>query len=89
MWMARTGIQTGIKTDPAKIDSPIKWYFDEFARVNKATKWVDLTAQAVKAVMKPGLWEVYVATVNQGLPNNLIGADEAVAKLEEARLKGK
>jgi multiple sugar transport system substrate-binding protein len=89
MWMARTGIQTGIKTDPAKIDSPIKWYFDEFARVNKATKWVDLTAQAVKAVMKPGLWEVYVATVNQGLPNKLVGADEALAMLEEARLKGK
>jgi hypothetical protein len=43
----------------------------------------------VKAIMKPGLWEVYVATVNQGLPNKLIGADEAVAKLEEARLKGK
>jgi len=89
MWMARTGIQTGIKTDPARIDSPIKWYFDEFARVNKTTKWVDLTAQAVKAIMKPGLWETYVATVNQGLPNRLIGADEALAKLEEARLKGK
>ena len=89
LWMARTGIQTGIRTDPAKIDSPIKWYFDEFARVNKATRWVDLTAQAVKAIMKPGLWETYVATVNQGLPNRLVGADEALAKLEEARLKGK
>jgi multiple sugar transport system substrate-binding protein len=89
MWMARTGIQTGIKTDPARIDSPIKWYFDEFAKVNKTSKWVDLTAQAVKAVMKPGLWETYVATVNQGLPNKLIGPDEALAKLEEARLKGK
>jgi len=89
MWMARTGIQTGIKTDPARIDSPIKWYFDEFARVNKSTKWVDLTAQAVKAIMKPGLWETYVATVNQGLPNRLIGADDALAKLEDARLKGK
>jgi multiple sugar transport system substrate-binding protein len=89
MWMARTGIQTGIKTDPAKIDSPIKWYFDEFARVNKATKWVDLTAQSVRLLMKPGVWETYVATVNQGLPNKLIGVDEALAKLEEARLKGK
>ena len=89
MWMARTGIQTGIKTDPARIDSPIKWYFDEFARVNRNTKWVDLTAQSMKLVMKPGLWEVYVATVNQGLPNKLIGPDEALAKLEEARLKGK
>jgi multiple sugar transport system substrate-binding protein len=89
MWMARTGIQTGIKTDPGRIDSPVKWYFDEFAKVNKSTKWVDLTAQAVKAVMKPGLWETYVATVNQGLPNKLIGPDEALAKMEEARLKGK
>ena len=57
--------------------------------MNKNTKWVDLTAQAMKTVMKPGLWEVYVATVNQGLPNKLIGPDEALAKLEEARLKGK
>ena len=89
MWMSRTGVQTGIKTDPAKIDSPLKWYFDEYARVNRSTKWVDLTAQQVKVLMKPGLWETYVATVNQGLPNRLIGADEALAKLEEARLKGK
>ena len=39
--------------------------------------------------MKPGLWDTYVATVNQGLPNKLLGPDEALAKLEEARLKGK
>jgi multiple sugar transport system substrate-binding protein len=89
MWMARTGVQTGIKTEPGKIDSPLKWYFDEYARVNKTTKWVDLTAQQVRVVMKPGVWETYVATVNQGLPNRLLGADEALAKLEEARLKGK
>ena len=89
MWMARTGVQTGIKTEPGKIDSPIAWYFEEYGKVNRATKWVDLTAQQVRVVMKPGLWETYVATVNQGLPNKLIGADEAIAKLEEARLKGK
>ena len=57
--------------------------------MNKGSKWVDLTAQTVKVLMKPGLWETYVATVNQGLPNRLIGADEALAKLEDARLKGK
>jgi multiple sugar transport system substrate-binding protein len=89
MWMAKTGIQTGIRTDPAKIVSPIKWYFEEFGRVNMTTKWVELTVQDVKAMMKPGLWETWVATVNQGLPNRLIGVDEALAKLEEARLKGK
>jgi hypothetical protein len=43
----------------------------------------------MKAIMKPGLWETWVATVNQGLPNKLLAADEAVAKLEDARLKGK
>jgi multiple sugar transport system substrate-binding protein len=89
MWMAKTGIQTGIRTDPAKIDSPIKWYFEEFGKVNKNTKWVDLTVQDMKLWMKPGVWEVFVATVNQGLPNKLISPDEALAKLEEARLKGK
>ena len=73
----------------SKIDSPFKWYFDEFARVNKDTKWVDLTAQQVRLAMKPGVWDTYVATMNQGLPNKLIGADEALAKLEDARLKGK
>ena len=34
MWMAKTGIQTGIRTEPGRIDSPIKWYFDKFAKVN-------------------------------------------------------
>jgi multiple sugar transport system substrate-binding protein len=89
LWMAKTGVQTGIKTDLSKIDSPLKWYFDEYARVNKATKWVDLTAQQVRLLMKPGVWDTYVAAVNQGLPNKLLGADEALAKLEDARLKGK
>jgi multiple sugar transport system substrate-binding protein len=89
LWMAQTGIQTGIKTDPAKIDSPIKWYFEEFGKVNKETKWVNLSAQNVKSIMKPGVWETYVATVNQGLPNKLISPEDALAKLEDARLKGK
>jgi multiple sugar transport system substrate-binding protein len=89
LWMAETGIQTGIKTDPAKIQSPIKWYFEEFEKVNKGTTWADLTTQNMKLVMKPGLWEVWAATIGQGLPNKLISVDEALTKLEEARLKGK
>jgi multiple sugar transport system substrate-binding protein len=90
LWMAETGIQTGIKTDPAKIQSPIKWYFEEFGKVNKTSNWVDrLSTQNMKLAMKPGLWEVWVAAIGQGLPNKLIGVDEALAKMEEARLKGK
>jgi DNA-binding IclR family transcriptional regulator len=46
-------------------------------------------AQSMTALMKPGLWDTWVATVNQGLPNRLLGPDEALAKLEEARLKGR
>jgi multiple sugar transport system substrate-binding protein len=88
-WMAKTGIQTGIKTDPAKIDSPMKWYFEEFGKVNKGNKWVNVTTESMKLQMKPGLWEVWASTVGQGLANKLIGPDEAVAKLENARLKGK
>jgi multiple sugar transport system substrate-binding protein len=87
LWMAETGIQTGIETDPAKIDSPIKPYFEEFDRVNRTSKWVDAMAH-LKAEMKPGLWDVYTAVINQGLPNRLVGVDEALDKLEQARLKG-
>jgi multiple sugar transport system substrate-binding protein len=90
LWMAETGIKTGIRTDPAKMQSPIKWYFEEVEKVNKGTEeWVDLGAQSMKLIMKPGLWGVWVATVGQGLPNKLIGADEALTKLEGARLTGK
>ena len=89
LWLGRTGVPTGIKTDPRKIDSPIKWYLEEYARVNQGMKWADVTAQSMKAFMKPGLWEEFVAVVNQGLPNKLVGPDEALAKLEDARLKGK
>jgi multiple sugar transport system substrate-binding protein len=89
MWMAKTGVQTGIKTDVAKIDSPIKWYFEEFAKVNKNTKWVDFWTLGVKLLMKPGMWDEYVATVNQGLPNKVVNADQALNRLEAARLKFK
>jgi multiple sugar transport system substrate-binding protein len=89
LWMAKTGVQTGIRTDLAKIDSPIKWYFEEFARVNKNTKWADFWTLGVKLLMKPGMWDEYVATVNQGLPNKLVTADGALDRLEAARLKKK
>ena len=89
LWMAKSGIQTGIKTDVPKIDSPIKWYFEEFGQVNKDTKWVSLTTESMKLLMKPGMWEVWASAVGQGLPNKLISADEALDKLEAARLKSK
>jgi len=89
LWTGKTGIQTGIKTDVPKIDSPIKWYIDMFHQVNRNTKWQDIAVQTFKLNMKPEMWEVWVSILNQGLPNKLIGADEALDKLEAARLKFK
>jgi hypothetical protein len=43
----------------------------------------------MKLLMKPGMWEVWVATIQQGLPNRLITPEDALVKLEDARLKGK
>jgi multiple sugar transport system substrate-binding protein len=89
LWAGKTGIQTGIKTDVQKIDSPIKWYLDMFAQTNKNTKWQDIAVQNFKLNMKSEMWEVWVSVINQGLPNKLVSADEALDKLEAARLKFK
>jgi multiple sugar transport system substrate-binding protein len=89
LWTGKTGIQTGIKTDVPKIDSPIKWYIEMFSQVNKNTKWQDIATQNFKLNMKSEMWEVWVSVINQGLPNKLISADEALDKLEAARLKFK
>jgi multiple sugar transport system substrate-binding protein len=89
LWVGKTGIQTGIKTDVPKIESPIKWYIEMFAQVNKNTKWQDIAVQTFKLNMKPEMWEVWVSLIQQGLPNRLIGADDALTKLEAARLKFK
>jgi hypothetical protein len=43
----------------------------------------------MKLLMKPGVWGVWASAVGQGLPNKLISAEDALAKLEDARLKGK
>ena len=89
LWVGKTGIQTGIRTDVPKIDSPIKWYIEMFSQVNKSTKWQDIAVQTFKLNMKPEMWEVWVAIIQQGLPNKLIGVDQALEKLEAARMKFK
>jgi len=89
LWTGKTGIQTGIKTDVPKIDSPIKWYIEMFHQVNQNTKWQDIAVQNFKLNMKSEMWEVWVSVLNQGLPNKLVSADEAIEKLEAARLKFK
>lgn len=89
LWVGKTGIQTGIKTDVPKIDSPIKWYIEMFSQVNKTTKWQDIAVQTFKLNMKPEMWEVWVSIIQQGLPNKLIGVDQALDKMEAARMKFK
>jgi multiple sugar transport system substrate-binding protein len=87
LWAGLTGVQTGIKTNPTKIVSAHKWYIDLFNHTNRDTKWQPLEVQNFKTQMKPEMWEVFVSVVQQGLPNRLLNADEALDKLEAARLK--
>jgi multiple sugar transport system substrate-binding protein len=86
LWMAKTAVQTGIKTEPARIQSEWKWYFEEYARVNSG---VSFAIMDWHAVMKPGFREVWVKIANEALPGGLITHDDAIEKLEEARLRGK
>ena len=36
-------------------------------------------SQDMKLLMKPGVWETWVATAGQGLPNKLLSVDEVGA----------
>ena len=90
LWMSKTSMLTGIKTDLARVESAHKAYLEDYNEANKNAKRVtNVGTMGMKPLMPPGVWSVWVAVVNQGLPNKLIGVDAALDKLEEARLKGK
>ena len=46
LWMAKTGVQTGIKTDLSKIDSPFKWYSTSTRREQSPSGWTSRPAVA-------------------------------------------
>jgi multiple sugar transport system substrate-binding protein len=90
LWMSKTSMLTGIKSDMARVESPRKAYLKEYTEVNKNSTMITTGGgQGLKLEMPPGVWAVWVAVMNQGLPNKLIGVDAALDKMEQARLKGR
>ncbi|MBA2451065.1 MAG: extracellular solute-binding protein, partial [Chloroflexi bacterium] len=85
-WSAKTSIQTGIKTDPSKIQNDYSWYFGLYADTNKSIKPVVLNWQAM---MKPGMKEAYTQIMNSAFPAGLVSVSDATEKLEQARASGR
>jgi multiple sugar transport system substrate-binding protein len=82
MWVEKTAVLTGMKTRPA-IGGDFKEYFAEMARVHAGQK---LAPVAHRLMLPPKLYEAYNAVLVQGWPLGLIKLEDALAKMEEARL---
>lgn len=84
MWLAKTAIPTGIKTNPDTIqETDFEWYFKEMEE-----SLSDVEFAKVNLVPSSGdLWDAYVSIFNEGLPMGMISLDEAVERLEKARQK--
>ncbi|MFH1927645.1 MAG: ABC transporter substrate-binding protein, partial [Chloroflexota bacterium] len=82
LWMANTGVQTGIKTNPATMpETPYPWYFEEYAKTHAG---LDMYIHNL-GLQSPEMKQAWLQVFNEGLPLSLITWDEAVQILEEAR----
>ncbi len=82
LWYAKTGVQTGIKTNldtmpPTDFD----WYFAEFADCKPAAKGVPINVFS----QPPEFREMWIQVFNDGLVNGTMTLDEGLEKLEAAR----
>jgi hypothetical protein len=84
LWVVTTGGIPAMKYDPAAIsdDNPFKWYFDEYDKAYRTYDWkINLSNPC------PDLRSAYDAYINDGLAPQLVTVDEAIAAIEQARLK--
>ena len=84
LWVAKTGVQTGIKTNPATMPkTAYDWYFAEYERVHKGLQFhVHNTG-----LQPPELKAAWQKAFSEGLALNLISVNDAVKILEDARAK--
>jgi len=84
MWLAKTAIPTGIKTNPDTIpETEFEWYFKEMEKCLS-----DVEFAKVNLVPEDGdIWDSYVTVFNEGLPMGMLTLNEAIEKLEKARMK--
>ena len=84
-WMGEVALQTGLKSDTAKIDSPQKAYFAELNARNTGVKYffgTPLLYYRAKCA------DTYVQVMNNAFPAGLLSVKEAAEKMDAACLKG-
>ena len=80
-WMEQVSLQTGLKSDPAKINSPRKDYFAELNARNKNVKYffgTPLLYYRAKCA------ETYTQVMNNAFPAGLLSVQEAAEKMDSA-----
>jgi multiple sugar transport system substrate-binding protein len=81
-WLANVLVQTGIKTDPSKIDSPHAEYFKMLAAANdNAVYYFGAPTQ----IMQGKAREVFTQVINNAFPAGTISVDDAVKQLDAAK----
>jgi multiple sugar transport system substrate-binding protein len=82
LWMAKTGVQTGIKTDLATMpETEFDWYFTEFDDCKPTMDRVPINVFS----QPPAFRETWIQVFNEGLPLGIIDVDEGLQRLEAAR----
>ncbi|MHB1415179.1 MAG: ABC transporter substrate-binding protein [Chloroflexota bacterium] len=84
-WLAKSAIGTGLKTNPAKIDSPFKWYFDEYAKTHDGQQYC--ISPIWLGVMPPAMMETFSQVAGHGFPLRQVSVEDLVNKMEAARAK--
>ncbi|MBB6310292.1 ABC transporter substrate-binding protein [Xanthobacter tagetidis] len=83
-WVSQVSLQSGLKSDPAKIVSPHKAYFEE---LNARNKDVDYFFGTPLLHYRAKCAETYVQVMNNAFPAGLISVADAADKMDAACLK--
>jgi multiple sugar transport system substrate-binding protein len=84
-WMEQVSLQTGLKSDPAKINSSHAEYFAELNARNKGATYFFGTPLLY---YRSKCAETYTQVMNNAFPAGLIGVAEAADKMDAACRKG-
>lgn len=84
-WMEQVSLQTGLKSDPAKIVSPHADYFAMLTARNTGVKYFFGTPLFH---FRGKCAETYTQVINSAFPAGLISVEEAADKMEAACFKG-
>ncbi|AMJ60999.1 ABC transporter substrate-binding protein [Bosea sp. PAMC 26642] len=84
-WMEQVSLQTGLKSDPAKIKSPREAYFKE---LNARNEGVDYFFGTPLFHYRAKCAETFTQVMNNAFPAGLISVKDAAEKMDAACLKG-